>query len=99
MRIGYARVSTQDQNLDRQRDQLRKDGCERIYEEKVSGAKSDRPELGRMLDALREGDVVVVAELSRLSRSVRDLFALVGPKLADRLLESISTKSVPRSNP
>ena len=77
MRIGYARVSTQDQNLDRQRDQLRHDGCERIYEEKVSGAKSDRPELGRMLDALREGDVVVVAELSRLSRSVRDLFDIV----------------------
>ncbi len=78
MRIGYARVSTQDQNLDRQRDQLRQDGCERIYEEKVSGAKSDRPELGRMLDALRESDVVVVAELSRLSRSVRDLFDIVG---------------------
>ena len=78
MRIGYARVSTQDQNLDRQRDQLRQDGCERVYEEKVSGAKSDRPELGRMLDALREGDVVVVAELSRLSRSVRDLFDIVG---------------------
>ena len=78
MRIGYARVSTQDQNLDRQCDQLRQDGCERVYEEKVSGAKSDRPELGRMLDALREGDVVVVAELSRLSRSVRDLFDIVG---------------------
>jgi DNA invertase Pin-like site-specific DNA recombinase len=78
MRIGYARVSTQDQNLDRQRDRLRQDGCERVYEEKVSGAKSDRPELGRMLDALREGDVVVVAELSRLSRSVRDLFDIVG---------------------
>lgn len=78
MRIGYARVSTQDQNLDRQRDQLRQDGCERIYEEKVSGARSDRPELGRMLDALRKGDVVVVAELSRLSRSVRDLFGIVG---------------------
>ena len=78
MRIGYARVSTQDQNLDRQRDQLRQDGCKRVYEEKVSGAKSDRPELGRMLDALREGDVVVVAELSRLSRSVRDLFDIVG---------------------
>ena len=78
MRIGYARVSTQDQNLDRQRDQLRQDGCERIYEEKVSGARSDRPELGRLLDALREGDVVVVAELSRLSRSVRDLFSIVG---------------------
>ena len=78
MRIGYARVSTQDQNLDRQRDQLRQDGCERIYEEKVSGAKSDRPELGRMLDALRKDDIVVVAELSRLSRSVRDLFDIVG---------------------
>ena len=78
MRIGYARVSTQDQNLDRQRDHLRQDGCERVYEEKVSGAKSNRPELGRMLDALREGDVVVVAELSRLSRSVRDLFDIVG---------------------
>ena len=78
MKIGYARVSTQDQNLDRQRDQLRQDGCERIYEEKVSGARSDRPELERMLDALREGDVVVIAELSRLSRSVRDLFNIVG---------------------
>lgn len=78
MKIGYARVSTQDQNLDRQLDQLRTEGCERVYEEKVSGAKSDRPELGRMLDALREGDIVVVAELSRLSRSVRDLFTIVG---------------------
>lgn len=78
MKIGYARVSTQDQNLDRQRDLLRQDGCERIYEEKVSGARSDRPELERMLDALREGDVVVIAELSRLSRSVRDLFNIVG---------------------
>lgn len=78
MRIGYARVSTQDQNLERQLDQLRQDGCERIYEEKVSGARSDRPELMRMLDALRRDDVVVVAELSRLSRSVRDLFSIVG---------------------
>ena len=77
MRIGYARVSTQDQNLDRQLDQLRQDGCTRIFEEKASGAKQDRPELARMLDTLREGDVVVVAELSRLSRSVRDLFSIV----------------------
>lgn len=78
MRIGYARVSTQDQNLDRQRSLLQQDGCARIFEEKVSGAKCDRPELGRMLDTLREGDVVVVTELSRLSRSVRDLFSIVG---------------------
>ena len=78
MKIGYARVSTQDQNLDRQIGQLRQEGCARIYEEKASGVKSARPELGRMIDALREGDVVVVAELSRLSRSVRDLFSIVG---------------------
>lgn len=77
MKIGYARVSTQDQNLDRQRDLLLQDGCERIYEEKVSGSKRDRPQLQLMLDTLREGDVVIVAELSRLGRSVRDLFAIV----------------------
>ena len=78
MRIGYARVSTQNQNLSRQQDQLREDGCTRIFEEKLSGAKHDRPELDRMLDTLREGDIVVVTELSRLSRSVRDLFDIVG---------------------
>ncbi len=78
MRIGYARVSTLDQNLDRQRDKLIQVGCDRIYEEKESGAKNDRPELGRLMDALREGDVVVIVELSRLSRSVRDLFSIVG---------------------
>lgn len=78
MKIGYARVSTQDQNLDRQLDQLRQDGCERIFEEKISGVKSDRPELRRMLDSLRRGDIVIVSELSRLSRSVRDLFSIVG---------------------
>ena len=77
MTIGYARVSTQDQNLDRQRDLLLQNGCVRIYEEKVSGTKRDRPQLQLMLDTLREGDVVIVAELSRLGRSVRDLFAIV----------------------
>ena len=77
MKIGYARVSTQDQNLDRQRDQLTQEGCERIYEEKVCGAKTDRPELMRMLDSIRNGDIVIVTELSRLSRSVRDLLNIV----------------------
>lgn len=77
MKIGYARCSTEDQNLDRQRDALTAEGCERIYEEKMSGSRIDRPELGRLLDALREGDTVVVCELTRLSRSVRDLFGLV----------------------
>ena len=77
MVISYARVSTQDQQTLRQLDQLKEYGCERIYEEKASGAKRDRVELNRMLDALREGDVVVVTELSRLSRSVKDLFDIV----------------------
>lgn len=77
MKIGYARVSTNDQSLDRQLDRLWSEGCERVFQEKVSGAKASRPELFRMFDILREGDLVVVTELSRLSRSVKDLFALV----------------------
>ena len=77
MIIGYCRVSTHDQCLDRQTDILTDAGCERIYQEKVSGATKERPELHRMLDALREGDTVIVTELSRLSRTVKDLFSLV----------------------
>ena len=77
MIIGYARVSTQDQHTFRQIDQLKEYGCERIYEEKASGGKRDRNELNRMMDALREGDVVVITELTRLSRSVKDLFDIV----------------------
>ena len=77
MIIGYARCSTADQSLDWQLDKLKDAGCTRIYHEKISGAKADRPELIRMLDALREGDTVVVCELTRLGRSVKDLFAVV----------------------
>lgn len=77
MKIGYARCSTHDQNLDWQLDALAREGCERIYQEKVSGTKKDRPELMKMMDALREGDTVIVCELTRLSRSTKDLFELV----------------------
>ena len=77
MIIGYARVSTTDQKLSRQLDQLKAAGCERIYEEMISGKTKDRPELQRMLEALRAGDVVVTAELTRLGRSVKDLFEIV----------------------
>ncbi|GIM46827.1 recombinase family protein [Collibacillus ludicampi] len=69
MRIGYARVSTVDQSLDMQIDALKEAGCERIYTEKESGAKDDRPELERALDNLREGDILVVYKLDRLARS------------------------------
>lgn len=77
MTIGYARVSTSGQNLDGQCDSLRQAGCERIYSEKISGAKAQRPELERMLDALREGDTVVITELTRLGRSVKELFTII----------------------
>ena len=77
MKIGYARVSTQDQNLDRQLDNLKAAGCEQIYNEKMTGTRSDRPELRNMLRALRSGDVLVIDSFSRLSRSTKDLLALV----------------------
>ena len=77
MKIGYARVSTKDQNLSLQNDALQKEGCELIFEEKASGAKSDRPELRRMIDQLRKGDIVIIWKLDRLGRSLRDLVNLV----------------------
>ena len=77
MIIGYARVSTQEQNLDRQLDGLRARGCERIYQEKMTGTKAERPEFQKMLDALRPGDTLVTDSFSRLSRSTKDLLALV----------------------
>lgn len=77
MLIGYARVSTLEQNEDLQTDALRKAGCERIYTDHASGAKASRPELDRMLDMLREGDVVAVWKLDRLGRSVQNLTDLM----------------------
>lgn len=77
MILGYARVSTLDQNLERQIDLLQKLGCERIFQEKLTGKIKDRPELEKMIDQLRKGDTVIIIELSRLSRSVKDLFQIV----------------------
>lgn len=74
--IGYARVSTVTQSLDQQRTQLSEQGCIRIFEEKISGARRDRPELARMLDHLREGDVLLVTRLDRLARSTADLLQI-----------------------
>ncbi|MDM5188602.1 recombinase family protein [Bacillus sp. DX4.1] len=80
MKIGYARVSTKDQRLDSQLDKLNEAGVERIYQEKESGGKWDRVELDRCLDALREGDTLVVYKLDRLARSAKQLY-----EIADRL--------------
>lgn len=76
MRIGYARVSTIDQNLDRQIDALKDAGCEKIFAEKASGRSKNRPELQRMLEYMRQGDQVVVVKLDRIGRNTKNLIEL-----------------------
>lgn len=100
MLIGYARVSTVDQNLDLQRDALQRAGCGQIYEDKASGrAKVNRPELGAVLRALRAGDTLVVWRLDRLARSLVDLVQIIN-ELGEKgigfrsLTEQIDTSSV-----
>ena len=78
MLIGYARVSTQDQNLDLQTEALTKVGCKKIYNDKISGGRAERPGLTKALEMLREGDTLVVWKLDRLGRSVKNLVDLVG---------------------
>lgn len=73
MYIGYARVSTEDQNLDIQLHALKQAGCKKFFQEKLSGTHRQRPELEKMIEQLREGDTVVIWKLDRLARSTRDL--------------------------
>lgn len=77
MIIGYARVSTQDQNPDLQLDALSKAGCEQVFHEKATGKFRDRPELTNCLRTLRNGDTLVVWKLDRLARSLKDLVEIV----------------------
>lgn len=96
MRVGYARVSRQDQQLEPQRDALSTDGCQRVFEVKVSSREAERGVLREVSDCCREGDVLVVARLDRLGRSPCELIDLVG-KLEGRdvgfrsLKESLDT--------
>jgi DNA invertase Pin-like site-specific DNA recombinase len=98
MLIGYARVSTDDQDLSLQCDALRQAACQKIYEDKLSGAQAARPGLDRLLEILRPGDELIIWRLDRLGRSLKDLIALVellegrGVGLVS-LHESISTTS------
>jgi DNA invertase Pin-like site-specific DNA recombinase len=98
MNIGYARVSTHNQNLDLQLDELKKAGCEKVYQEQVSGMKEKREELTKLKEQLRAGDIVVVWKLDRLGRSLKDLvqtvkdFEDMGVGLRS-LTESIDTTS------
>ena len=77
MLIGYARVSTDDQNLDMQHDALQRAGCEKVYSDRQSGASADRPGLITALDVLRSNDTLVIWRLDRLGRSLKDLIHLV----------------------
>lgn len=79
MKIGYARVSTEGQNLNRQIDQLIQAGVDprNIYPDKITGTKRDRPELNRMLESLLPGDIVIISDLTRISRSTKDLLDIV----------------------
>ena len=77
MKIGYARVSTQEQNLDLQIDALTAHGCEKIYQEHASGKNTERPELESCLKALRAGDLLCVNKLDRLGRNLADLIRIV----------------------
>ena len=77
MQIGYARVSTLEQNVTPQIDKLKQAGCERIFRDKASGAKTERPGLQEALDFLREGDTLVVWRLDRLGRSLKHLLETV----------------------
>lgn len=96
--FGYARVSTEQQSLDRQLDMLEKYGVDKIYNEKMTGTKRNRPELEKLMERLTEGDTVVVESLSRLGRSTKDLIWLMetfnskGVNLVS-LKESIDTTS------
>lgn len=77
MKIGYARVSTDDQNLDLQHDELKRAGCENIYSEHISSTKAERPQLQACLKALRHDDVLVIWRLDRLGRNLKELIELV----------------------
>jgi DNA invertase Pin-like site-specific DNA recombinase len=90
-RIGYGRVSTTDQNLDRQADALQAAGVTRIFMEQISGATTARPQLDQLLDYVREGDTVVVTSFDRLARSARDLLSIIDT-LKDKKAEFISLK-------
>lgn len=82
MKIGYARVSTEDQNLDLQSDALRQQGCTEIFQEKITGTTKSRPVLNQAIKVLKAGDVLVVWKLDRLGRSLQDLIEIL--KLLER---------------
>jgi DNA invertase Pin-like site-specific DNA recombinase len=99
MLIGYARVSTTDQKLTLQKDALLKAGCEKIYEDELSGTKDNRPGLLKALEQLREGDTLIVWKLDRLGRSVKSLIELVSELHSKNIHFKSVTDSIDTSTP
>lgn len=99
MLIGYARVSTQDQNLDLQLQALKKAGCKRTYDDQISGTRAERPGLAKALEHLREGDTLVVWKLDRLGRSVKQLVDLVNQLHQQGVQFKSLTDSIDTSTP
>ena len=96
MKIGYIRISTTDQNTARQEVLMNELGVEQVYIDRMSGKNTDRPELKRMMNYVREGDVVIVESISRFARNTKDLLELV-EKLIAKQVEFISKKACVRS--
>ena len=99
MLIGYARVSTTDQNLTLQKEALEKAGCERIYEDEISGTEDNRPGLEKALEHLRKDDTLVVWKLDRLGRSVKSLIDLVSDLNSKNIHFKSLTDSIDTSTP
>ena len=91
MKIGYIRISTVDQNIARQEVLMRELGVEQVYVDRMSGKNTDRPELKRMMNYVRDGDVVIVESISRFARNTKDLLELV-EELTAKKVEFISKK-------
>jgi DNA invertase Pin-like site-specific DNA recombinase len=99
MLIGYARVSTNDQNLNLQKEALLKVGCEKIYEDKISGTTKQRPGLDKALDVLRAGDTLIVWKLDRLGRSIKNLISLISDLNSKDIHFKSITDSIDTSTP
>ncbi|MDD2850442.1 MAG: recombinase family protein [Desulfuromonadaceae bacterium] len=98
-KIGYARVSTIDQELTAQLEQLQGAGVDKVFKEKASGVKQDRPQLAAMLDHLREGDTVVVTKLDRVARSTRHLLQIVDTLEAKKVSFKVLNINLDTSTP
>ena len=99
MKIGYARVSTEDQNLDLQLAALKQAGCQRIFTDKATGAHVKRPKLTKCLKALVEGDTLIVWKLDRLGRSLRDLIGLLDDLKARSVAFRSLTEAIDTATP